>query len=75
MTNAKPRRRKSDNANPSVESALPRIDHTSRDVTGDEVALRAFALYCKRGGHHGHDVEDWLQAERELRTSAKPTAA
>lgn len=31
------------------------------------VARRAFELFLARGGAHGHDVEDWLAAERELR--------
>jgi hypothetical protein len=31
------------------------------------VARRAFELFLARGGVHGHDVEDWLAAERELR--------
>jgi hypothetical protein len=30
------------------------------------IAARAYALYCQRGGEHGRDLEDWLQAEREL---------
>ena len=33
----------------------------------DDIARRAFELYCARGCENGHDVEDWLQAERELR--------
>ena len=49
---------------PIVESASLRTDETSRRVTDDEVARSAFALYCERGGHDGHDVDDWLQAER-----------
>ena len=35
-----------------------------------EIAARAFELYCKRGRQGGHDVEDWLQAERELHGTA-----
>lgn len=31
------------------------------------VARRAYDLYLARGCEHGHDVDDWLQAERELR--------
>jgi hypothetical protein len=30
------------------------------------IAQRAYALYLARGREDGHDVEDWLQAEREL---------
>ncbi|PYS04296.1 MAG: DUF2934 domain-containing protein [Acidobacteria bacterium] len=35
-------------------------------ITEDVIAQRAYALYLARGGKDGHDVEDWLQAEREL---------
>ena len=34
--------------------------------TREEITLRAFQIYLERGGAHGQDVEDWLQAEREL---------
>jgi hypothetical protein len=30
------------------------------------IARRAFEIYEQRGGGHGHDWEDWLQAEREV---------
>jgi hypothetical protein len=32
----------------------------------DAIADRAFEYYAARGGEHGHDLEDWLRAEREL---------
>jgi len=32
----------------------------------DAIAQRAYALYLARGREDGHDVEDWLRAEREL---------
>jgi hypothetical protein len=38
--------------------------------TDESIASRAFELYCQRGREDGHDVEDWLQAERELRPSS-----
>jgi Protein of unknown function (DUF2934) len=31
------------------------------------IARRAYELYESRGGEHGHDLEDWLQAETEVR--------
>ena len=40
----------------------------------DDVARRAFELYCERGGQHGYDLQDWLQAERELRRTASTAA-
>jgi hypothetical protein len=34
-----------------------------------QVAQRAYERYLQRGGAHGHDLEDWLAAEQELRGS------
>lgn len=33
----------------------------------DVVAALAHRLFLERGGIHGHDVDDWLEAERQLR--------
>ncbi|TMJ71995.1 MAG: DUF2934 domain-containing protein [Alphaproteobacteria bacterium] len=33
----------------------------------DEIARRAYEIFEQRGRLHGHDLDDWLQAERELR--------
>ena len=38
--------------------------------TNTDVARRAYDLYLARGCEHGHDVDDWVQAERELRPSS-----
>jgi hypothetical protein len=43
-------------------------------VTDDLIARRAFEFYCARGGGHGRDVDDWLEAERELRSPTDATA-
>jgi hypothetical protein len=32
----------------------------------DDVARRAYELFETRGGELGHDLEDWLDAERQL---------
>ncbi len=34
--------------------------------TREEIELRAYQIYLQRGGVQGQEVEDWLQAEREL---------
>ncbi len=50
-------------------------DRTSRRAaqrarsTDAEIARRAYDLYLARGREDGHDLEDWLQAERELNGS------
>jgi len=38
--------------------------------TQQEIAIRAHEIYQARGGAHGCDLDDWLQAERELRAEA-----
>jgi hypothetical protein len=35
--------------------------------TYDQVRSRAYELYEARGCEDGHDLDDWLQAELELR--------
>jgi hypothetical protein len=42
-----------------------RIDH-SLPMEG-QIAARAYELYVQRGGEDGHDLEDWLTAEKELK--------
>ncbi|HZP33498.1 MAG TPA: DUF2934 domain-containing protein [Candidatus Acidoferrales bacterium] len=32
----------------------------------EHIAIRAYEIYVKRGAEHGRDLDDWLQAEREL---------
>lgn len=38
-----------------------------REPTTEEIALRAYEIYLERGEAPGNDIEDWLQAEQELR--------
>jgi hypothetical protein len=33
----------------------------------DSIARRAYEIYQNRGGSHGADLDDWLEAERELK--------
>jgi hypothetical protein len=34
--------------------------------TEEEVRALAYRLFQARGGEPGHELEDWIQAEREL---------
>ena len=65
----KPERRKSAPRRKVATSASE-----STFVSEATIARRAFELYCARGGEQGRDVDDWLQAERELRTPGEPAA-
>jgi len=44
--------------------------HATRAPSPDEVARRAYELFQARGGESGHDLEHWLEAERELSRTA-----
>jgi len=45
--------------------------HKENNPEPEAVARRAYQLYLERGGDPGHDFEDWLQAERELKEVRK----
>ncbi len=32
----------------------------------DEIRVRAYQIFVERGAAPGHDLDDWLRAEREL---------
>lgn len=36
-------------------------------VPQEAIAIRAYELYCAHGCEDGHDVDDWLAAEAQLR--------
>jgi len=40
--------------------------------TREEIEIAAYEIYVSRGAADGRDVDDWLQAEKEL--SAQPRA-
>jgi hypothetical protein len=51
-----------------VEPVAEPIKRESRNdrATPDRVAARAYRRYEERGREDGYDVQDWLDAEREL---------
>lgn len=38
-----------------------------------KIERRAYELYLDRGSEPGHDFEDWLRAERELKVRSEAT--
>jgi hypothetical protein len=66
----KPDRRKPAPRKKAVAETI--VTDLASDLTVSEAAIaaRAFEYYCSRGGEHGRDMDDWLAAERELRTGA-----
>lgn len=41
-------------------------DTTVASAERERIAERAYQLYMERGGSDGRDLDDWLEAEREL---------
>lgn len=41
----------------------------------EEIARRAYEHFVARGREHGHDLDDWLTAERELTAQAAAATA
>ena len=41
-------------------------------LSSDEVAKRAYDLYLSRGGGHGSDFDDWIEAEKQLKGQPAP---
>jgi hypothetical protein len=50
----------------AADRSSPTRQHQSARVRDRDIARCAYGLYLARGCEHGHDVDDWLQAEREL---------
>ena len=50
----------------------PRAEDSSRNhaLNPDDVRRRAYEIYQERGGLPGRELEDWVQAESELRSAA-----
>jgi hypothetical protein len=42
-----------------------------RDDRREDIARRAYEIFEWRGRANGHDLEDWFQAERQLRETGK----
>jgi hypothetical protein len=79
-TDPSPAPRKTSTTRPALRrsrttSTTPTAPTRRRKVAAPDVgsiAERAFQLFAARGWQHGRDLDDWLQAETELKS---PTAA
>jgi hypothetical protein len=52
------------NANASAQNHQPAAP--APQLSADEIAQAAYQRYLSRGGQHGSDFDDWIEAEREL---------
>jgi hypothetical protein len=49
-----------------VQATTTRDNIIFMPPSNEQIARRAYDPFLARGGEHGHDVTDWLQAETEL---------
>ena len=50
----------------SASPASPKPRVAKNQPTAEEIAVRAYQIYLERGAAPGNELEDWIQAEREL---------
>ena len=48
------------------ETAVEETEGLAHSAHEQQIRIRAYEIYLQRGGQPGYELEDWLQAEREL---------
>jgi hypothetical protein len=49
--------------------------HGATKIPHEKIALRAYEKWVKRGRTHGNDLQDWVEAESELRAEMSRSSA
>jgi len=62
---------KTDERTAGIADRAPKALAQPATLTNSDVARRAYDLYLARNREHGHDVDDWLRAERELQVDTE----
>lgn len=52
---------------PEFSAVAPLAEAARPLPTADDIRERAYHRYLARGGSQGNELDDWLEAERELR--------
>lgn len=52
---------------PSQTQTQPQREDSNRLPSQEQVEKRAYQIFQARGGEHGRNLEDWEQAEQELK--------
>ncbi len=58
---------------PGTQNQPPKTPKRGRLI--EDIQLRAYHIYLGRGATNGHDLDDWLQAERQVLEDLKKTKA
>jgi hypothetical protein len=69
-TPAAPKPKRARAAAPKPEPPQPPepVGASSDDPSVDDIRRRAYERYLERGGDHGMHFDDWLEAEKELKS-------
>lgn len=59
----------------AVESPTSTSGNPELRPTVEKIRLRAYEIYVERGRTDDQDLEDWLQAEKELTETARKGAS
>jgi hypothetical protein len=51
-------------------TAVEKSERLLQSTHEQEIRNRAYEIYLQRGAQSGYEVEDWLQAEREVTTQS-----
>lgn len=52
-----------------------RRSRVATESVDEAIQRRAYELHLERGGAHGRDMDDWLEAEREIQAEHHSPAA
>lgn len=53
--------------NEALDASPKTTRHPTMPVSEERIRLRAYELHQARGGAPGHDLDDWLLAEHQLK--------
>jgi hypothetical protein len=65
-TSKKPRATAAKTTAPKAPATKTKTAKVVMMVSHEEIAMLAHRLWTERGQQHGHDAEDWFQAEQRL---------
>ena len=62
-----------DSVDRTQQSEGPVTEAMGSEPNEDDIRLRAYHRFLHRGGKHGGHVDDWVEAEQELRQKKSDT--
>jgi hypothetical protein len=56
------------------QQPMAKMTDSNSTPTHEQIAQRAYDIFVERGQPEGQDLAHWLEAERQLRASGKPSS-